>query len=210
MKSSVDLLEYLKTVQIGPHILRGRRGAEENVKIKIVIPLLQSIGWNILSDMDFEYKGLDLVLMYQNKPAVVVEIKSWGVDLGEHLNQCVEYCLKTGTPWIIASNGQQTVIYSCLSFKEKILDFEPLVTFRFEDFLGPKGYVYLEMFDNLIGKEQYAAGFSQIKKLLFDRIGGSSIEEAEIYFTERAEGYTGGGHKVTSVHPEMGDFKDLV
>ena len=58
-----EFLSYLQCIQVDQHILRGRRGSEENVKTKIVIPLLQAIGWDVLSEMDFERAGADIVLL---------------------------------------------------------------------------------------------------------------------------------------------------
>jgi predicted type IV restriction endonuclease len=60
-----EFLLYAKTIDRDKDKLihAGRRGSEENVKIKIIIPLLQTLGWDLLNDMDFENKGSDIVLL---------------------------------------------------------------------------------------------------------------------------------------------------
>ena len=57
-----DFLSHLGSLSIDRHILGGKRGAEENVKIKIIVPLLQCLGWDLLDDMHFENAGADIVL----------------------------------------------------------------------------------------------------------------------------------------------------
>ena len=50
--------KILLSITIKPdNINSGRRGSEENVKIKIVIPLLQFLGYDVINDMDFEFIG---------------------------------------------------------------------------------------------------------------------------------------------------------
>ena len=62
-----DFLSSIKSLLIDRHILGGKRGAEENIKIKIIVPLLQSLGWNLLDDIHFEYIRADIVLFSGEK-----------------------------------------------------------------------------------------------------------------------------------------------
>ena len=86
-----EYLLYVKTIDIDKQIIAGRRGSEENVKIKIIIPLLQTLGWNLLNDMDFENKGSDIVLLKEGNPLIIVETKAWEQNITGYLNQCLEY-----------------------------------------------------------------------------------------------------------------------
>ena len=77
------------------NISSGRRGSEENVKIKIVIPLLQFLGYDVVKDMDFEFIGADIVIVDENNtPILIIETKAWEQQLSHYLNQCLEYTLK--------------------------------------------------------------------------------------------------------------------
>ena len=46
-----DFLSYVGRIQIDRHINHGRRGSEASVINKIVVPLLQALGWDLLDDM---------------------------------------------------------------------------------------------------------------------------------------------------------------
>jgi hypothetical protein len=79
-----DFLSHVESLSIDRHILGGKRGAEENVKIKIIVPLLQCLGWDLLDDMHFEYVGADIVLFSEEKPSIIIETKSWGEVITGH------------------------------------------------------------------------------------------------------------------------------
>ena len=76
--SFLKLRSHLKSLRVEEHIIAARKGNSENVKNKIAIPLLQTLGWDLRRDMDFDHLGLDIVLFSQGNPSMIVEVKSWG------------------------------------------------------------------------------------------------------------------------------------
>ena len=135
------------------HIISGRRGSEENVKIKIVIPLLQYLGYDVVSNMDFEFIGADIVIVDEhNSPILIIETKAWEQQLSHYLNQCLEYTLKLKTPLILISSGQHTSLYSSLINPHNLEKTTPLIDFSFNDLIGKNGDNILEDLKNLISK----------------------------------------------------------
>ena len=120
-----DFLSHIGSLSIDRHILGGKRGAEENVKLKLIVPLLQCLGWDLLGDMHFENVGADIVLFSEQKPSMIVETKSWGEVITDHLNQCLEYCFKLKTPWVIVSTGRDTALYCALLNPDNLAVTEP-------------------------------------------------------------------------------------
>ena len=70
------LRSHLKSIDIEAHIIAGRKGNKENIKSKIIVPILQTIGWNLLRDMDFDHQGLDIVLFKDDKPVFGIQFPS--------------------------------------------------------------------------------------------------------------------------------------
>lgn len=179
-------LSYLRSIDVDRHILKGKRGSEENVKIKIVVPLLQALAWDLLTDMDFERRGADMVLHSGGKPAIVVEVKSWGEGITGYLDQCLEYCLKLGTPWVVITSGHDTAVYSSLLDAEDLLATEPLYRFSFDDLLGDRGETILEQLASLIGKAAFTAGHEGLSSRVEERLGIRDLYEAWNEFDEQA------------------------
>jgi len=92
-----------------------KSGVEENVKQKLIIPLLVLLGYDVSRDMDFEHnvrnKKADIALMINNKPKVIVECKSIEQNLDSHIEQAVDYALKKQINWVILTNGKETRLY---------------------------------------------------------------------------------------------------
>jgi len=92
-----------------------KSGVEQNVKEKIIIPLLELLGYDKVKDMDFEYnvrnKRADIALMIKKTPKVIVECKSIEQDLDKHIEQSVEYALRKTINWVILTNGVETRLY---------------------------------------------------------------------------------------------------
>jgi len=88
---------------------------EENVKVKIVIPLLELLNYSPQQDMDFEHhienKRADVALMLDNKPKLLVETKDLDESLDNHVDQALEYAYNKGVEWVILTNGLEIRLY---------------------------------------------------------------------------------------------------
>lgn len=90
---------------------------EQNTKRKLIEPLLELLGWDMLSpEVELEYsvqmgsgtKKVDYALMLEGTPVVFVEAK--GVDSSisdSHRNQLKSYMRQTGVDWGLLTNGVQ-------------------------------------------------------------------------------------------------------
>lgn len=92
-----------------------KAGVEENVKLKIIIPLLQLLGYNINKNMDFEHsvrnKKADIGLKINNVLKIIVECKSIEQSLDKHIEQALDYAWKNQVNWVILTNGIETRLY---------------------------------------------------------------------------------------------------
>jgi hypothetical protein len=144
----------------------GSRGSEENVKIKFVIPLLQVLGYDIIQDMDFERSGADIVLLDRTnkdlKPFLIVETKTWGEPVRNHLKQCFEYCFKLQTPNILVTSGKETYLYSALNYQKNVNGIQPILCFRFYDLLGERGSLILKDLRSFVGKKNLLGGAEKL------------------------------------------------
>lgn len=94
---------------------------EENTKRKLVEPLLELLGWDMLSnEVDLEYsvpmgsgtRKVDYALKLEDTPVVFVEAKGADTTLDEsHENQLRSYMRQVGVDWGLLSNGQSFEIF---------------------------------------------------------------------------------------------------
>lgn len=94
---------------------------EENTKRKIIEPLIDLLGWDILSaDVELEYsvqmgsgtKKVDYALKIEDTPVVFIEAKGADTDLtGNHENQLRSYMRQVGVDWGLLSNGREFEIF---------------------------------------------------------------------------------------------------
>ena len=180
------LRTHLKSIDIDQPIVAGRKGNKENIKSKIIVPLLQTLGWNLLRDMDFDHQGLDIVLFKGGKAAVIVEVKSWTDILEEDINQYREYSYRLNCPWIFLSTGQHMAFYCTLYNPEDLSKSEPVLRFSFEDLTGSEGNKLLNELDRILGKKLFFQKESALYAHVADRLAGQSIEEAQIEFVKTA------------------------
>lgn len=173
------------------HIISGRRGSEENVKIKIVIPLLQYLGYDIVSNMDFEFIGADIVIVDEHySPILIIETKAWEQQLSHYLNQCLEYTLKLKTPLILISSGQHTSLYSSLINPLNLEKTTPLIDFSFNDLIGKNGDNILEDLKNLISKDNLLNGSIELSKRVAKQLQLSdSLESAKKQFIAECQNF---------------------
>ena len=118
MVSRVKLrkVEELAGIDIARDVRQGRRGSvEENVKIKLTIPLLELLGYNVRRDMDFEHhvrdKRADIALMFDRKPRLIIETKSLDENLDRHVEQALGYAFDEGVNWVMLTSGIETRLY---------------------------------------------------------------------------------------------------
>lgn len=92
-----------------------RSGVEENVKLKIVLPLLNALGYDSVKDMDFEHhvenKRADIAIVIDNYPKIIVECKSLEKNLDDYIIQAIDYAIRKAIPYIILTNGKEFRLY---------------------------------------------------------------------------------------------------
>lgn len=98
------------------NIWKGKKsGVEENVKVIIVLPLLEALGFDRERDMDFEHyvenKRADIALLVDGRPKVVVECKSLEKNLDDHISQALNYAIKQQIPYTLLTNGKEFRLY---------------------------------------------------------------------------------------------------
>lgn len=94
---------------------------EENTKRKIIEPLIDLLGWEILSsDVELEYsvqmgsgtKRVDYALKREGTPVVFVEAKGCDTQLEQsHENQLKSYMRQVGVDWGLLTNGREFEIF---------------------------------------------------------------------------------------------------
>ncbi len=108
-------IKMLSQMDIDKYVRRGTEKVEENVKIKLTIPLLELLDYNKVRDMDFEHhirnKRADIALMFKGKPKLIVETKDLAESLDRHVDQALDYAFKKGVDWIILTNGIEIRLY---------------------------------------------------------------------------------------------------
>jgi len=112
---SNELVEYVEQSQslidVSPQM------DEQNTRRKLIEPLLELLGWDMLSpEVELEYsvqmgvgtKKVDYALMLEGTPVVFVEAK--GIDSSitdSHRSQLKSYMRQTGVDWGLLTNGVQ-------------------------------------------------------------------------------------------------------
>lgn len=114
-KAELKKIKELINLNIDKYVRRAEGKVEENVKIKLTIPLLQFLGYDVQKDMDFEHhvrnKRADIALLFEGKPKLIVETKDLDEDLDHHIIKALDYALKKGVDWVILTNGIEIRLY---------------------------------------------------------------------------------------------------
>lgn len=110
IKQELDKIAKLKEANIG--------STEENVKQKILVPLLKLLGHK-LEDLDFEHRttGGKIDIFIKNTPRdckIIIETKNYSEDLNDHVEQIKDYALNEAALIAILANGTEIRIYSLL------------------------------------------------------------------------------------------------
>jgi len=137
--------------------------SENNVKYKIVIPMLQFFDHQHL-DLEHAAQGSRIDINIGNK--IIVETKALGQNLDMHVQQLSDYCGRERPVLAILTNGRSFRIYSPLwrhqrTFSETMIysfdikDFgNVLLLNRLEKILGLKNYQSGEFFDCIDQREK--------------------------------------------------------
>lgn len=172
-------------------IICGRRGSEENVKIKIILPMLRYLGYNIARDADFELMQADVVLRNEELcPILSIETKAWEQELSRYLNQCLEYTFKLRCPFIVITSGRYTALYSSLGNIDDLGNAKALLEFSFNDLLGSSGRAIMERLKSFVGKENLLSGASALYTEVAKGLPvGMDIDGAQKEFHEKCAGF---------------------
>jgi predicted type IV restriction endonuclease len=115
VKQLLKDIKTLASLDVDRYVRKASGACEENVKIKIVIPFLNLLGYSTEEDMDFEHhvqnKKADIALLLDNKPRLLVETKDLDEQLDNHVNQGLDYAFNKGVEWVILTNGIEIRIY---------------------------------------------------------------------------------------------------
>jgi predicted type IV restriction endonuclease len=115
MKKRQEDIETLAFLDVDKYVRKAAGKCEKNVKVKIVIPLLQLLGYSVEKDMDFEHhvanKRADIALLLDYKPKLFVESKDLDEDLDNHIHQALNYAFEKGVEWVILTNGIEIRVY---------------------------------------------------------------------------------------------------
>lgn len=111
-----DDLKSLARLDVLNDVCRGHKtGTEENIKLKIVLPVLEWLCYDRVKDMDFEFhvqnKRADVALLIEGKPKVIVETKSLEKDLDDWKAKSLQYCKEKSIGWLLLSNGEKFQLY---------------------------------------------------------------------------------------------------
>lgn len=107
IKSGLERFSKLTYQEIGT--------SEENIKQKIVVPLLELLGHN-RNDLDFEYgsQGKRIDIFIKGLPQdckVVIDTKKYNEDLSNHIEKIGLYAFQEGAILALIINGEELRIY---------------------------------------------------------------------------------------------------
>lgn len=146
MKAAIEKIVKLKESSVGP--------TEENVKQKIVVPLLELLGHE-RENLEFEYRTRSgrgkIDILIKNVPLdckVIIDTKNYTESLGDHIEQIKEYTFDEAALLAVIANGTEIRIYSPL----RGVAFERSLLYSFERRDLAKESVWI-MLSNLLHKE---------------------------------------------------------
>ncbi len=111
IKQAIDRIAKLKESDIGP--------TEENVKQKVIVPLLELLGHK-RENLEFEYRtrtGGKIDIYIKNVPSdckVIVDTKNYNENLNDYIEQIKNYTFDENALLTVIANGTEIRIYSPL------------------------------------------------------------------------------------------------
>jgi hypothetical protein len=176
-----DLMEWLE--QTRDLVRESTEMDEANTKAKIVRPLLETLGWDITSDVELEYgfqmgsttHYVDYALTLDGVPELFVEVKGCYNDLTErHLNQLYSYMKTQNIDWGLLTNGRSYYVCRRRIDEDKNAVVDVLGDFPIADFLDHRALV------SALSRESIAEGRSE-------EIAANVYELRETYAALQAE-----------------------
>jgi hypothetical protein len=166
------------------------RGSERNVLVKFLVPLLRFLGYDIVRDVDFEYRRMDAVVHatdHRSTPFFIVETKSWdnGVARRTYLRQCLRYAWTLHKPYVLMTCGRCTSLHSALLGDTAFVE-SPLVSIGFDDLRTKQGQKKLRRLYRFLAKPSFLRGEHELKKVL---PRGVSYRRAWRVFESRCRAY---------------------
>ena len=156
MKQLIEKIAGLKENDVGV--------TEENVKQKIIVPLLELLGHE-RKDLDFEYRTRSgkgkIDIFIRNVPKycrVIIDTKNYSEDLDNHIEQIKEYTSEESPLLAVIANGAEIRIYSPLPG----VDFERSLLYSIKRHHLAKKSVWLKLAD-LLHKESLQDGTANAK-----------------------------------------------
>lgn len=143
-----DLKEWLE--QTRDLVRESKEMDEANTKAKIVRPLLETLGWDINSDVELEYgfqmgsttHHVDYALTLDDVPELFVEAKGCYNDLTErHTRQLYSYMKTQNIDWGLLTNGRSYYVCRRRIDEEKNAVVDVLGEFTLADFLDHRTLV---------------------------------------------------------------------
>ena len=134
---SEQLLRAIQNVQseIANHhdVLQNN---EDQTISSLVDPILNALGWHtseiarVRKQFSVRSGRVDMALMRQDRPIVLVEVKALGVPLGDkEIEQIIRYSTDEGAKTALLTNGEEWRVYRPFLLPEK-LEFEQRQIFR--------------------------------------------------------------------------------
>ncbi len=122
---TIEELRRLAGTNVLKDVCLGRKsGVEENIKVKIVLKVLELLGYDTVQDLDFEHhvenQRADIAILLDGTPRLIVETKSLEKNLEDYKVQALDYARRKGITWVILTNGVEFRLYK--SFIEGIED----------------------------------------------------------------------------------------
>ncbi len=104
--------------------------SEEAVKLQIVLPLLNALGWNTLNPKEVKHnyitdEGIPLTALCINgDPILILEIKKLGSDISqpENIKQIARYCFSEGIKYGLLTNGRFWLLFKAFEEGKRIGD----------------------------------------------------------------------------------------
>jgi predicted type IV restriction endonuclease len=146
LNQEIQRIARLKESEVG--------STEENVKQKIIVPLLEILG-HMREDLSFEHRtksGGKIDIFITNVPSdckVIIDTKNYAVNLAEHVDQIRDYAFDESALLAILANGTEIRIYSSLrgiAFERSLL-----YSIKREDLSKEGTWIILS---NLLSKEK--------------------------------------------------------
>jgi predicted type IV restriction endonuclease len=110
-KQTIEKIAKFKENEIGP--------TEENVKQKIIVPILELLGYE-REELEFEYRtksGGKIDIFIKNVPRdckVIIDTKNYSENLNDYVEQIKDYSFDEAALMAILANGSEIRIYSPL------------------------------------------------------------------------------------------------